>query len=295
VGVLRDRIVRASLLPILARVAPVALAVVLSAVACDDTKVHAGHGVIHEVSLEDGQVLIAHDDMPGLMPAMTMSFSIYDKPLLESLRPGDVIDFELTAQRGSFFITAASVVGQVKPEEGWSRMGDGLVPSDPAPSFALTDPAGETVSLESLSGQTVLLDFIFTRCPGPCPILTSRHVSVQRALSPEIRERTHFVSISIDPDRDTPADLEAYGLARGADLADWSFLTGPSEEVEPIVAAYSVGTTRKPNGDIEHVVATFLIDATGRIVKRYLGLDHEPEKMAADISAVVLPSNRAGG
>lgn len=277
------------------RICGVLAGIGLALAACDDTNVHPGHGVVHEVSIEDGQAMIAHEDIPGLMPAMTMNFSIYDKELLASLRPGDVIDFELTSQRGSFFITAAEVVGRAKPEDGWSRMADGLVPSDPAPPFALGDSSGEIVSLESLAGRVVLLDFIFTRCPGPCPIVTSRHVAVQRALSPELRERSHFVSISIDPARDTPADLAAYGLARGADFSDWSFLTGPVEEVEAVVASYSVGTTRKPDGDIEHVVATFLIDANGRIVKRYLGLDHEPEQMAKDLHAVVFPSDRAGG
>ena len=275
------------------RRARAALAVLVSlawVVACDDTRTYAGHGVVHEVSIEDGQALIAHDEITGLMPEMTMSFAIYDPALLASLKPGDVIDFELTSQRGSFFITGATVVDRVDPEEGWSRMGAGLVKSDPAPPFELSGTSGETVSLAGLSGKTVLVDFVFTRCPGPCPALTSTHVAVQRGLSPAARERIHFVSISIDPVRDTPDDLRAYGQARGADLADWSFLTGDEALVQEVLAAYGVGTTRSADGDVEHLLATFLIDPAGRILKRYIGLDHDPKAIIADLEAVALPA-----
>lgn len=262
---------------------------------CSGRDTHAGHGVVHEVSLEDEQVIVEHDEMPGLMPAMTMSFAVYDPELLESLEPGDVIDFELSSERGSFWISQAEVVGRVTPEDGWSLMGDGLVKSDPAPPFSLQDPEGRTVSLEGLAGKALLVDFVFTRCPGPCPSLTSSHVAVQRALPAEVRARSHFVSISIDPERDTPEDMRAYGLARGADLSDWSFLTGPPDEIAKVMRAYGIGTRPGGEGDIEHVLATFLIDPRGRIVKRYLGLDHDPEKIAGDLEAVVRPEGGPGG
>ncbi len=268
---------------------PAAIVAALLAFACSDQQVHPGHGVIHEVSAEDKQVLIAHEAMPGLMPAMTMNFALYDPTLLESLRPGDVVDFELTAERGSFWISSATVVGRVSPEDGWSLMGDGLVKSDPAPAFSLVDVDGDTVSLAGLADKTLLVDFIFTRCPGPCPSLTSSHVSVQRALSPALREKIRFVSITIDPERDTPEDLRAYALARGADLTDWAFLSGPPDEVLAVMRAYGVGTKPGAEGDIEHVLATFLIDPRGQVVKRYLGLDHAPETLAADLEAVASP------
>lgn len=272
--------------------AAIAVLVAVAWLACDDSRTYAGHGVVHEVSIEDQQVMIEHDEIAGLMPAMTMSFAIHDEQLLASLSPGDVIDFVLTSQRGSFFVTRAEVVGRVDPGQGWSRMGEGLVKSDPAPAFELLDTSGESVSLAGLAGRTLLVDFIFTRCPGPCPALTSSHVSVQRGLSPAARERIHFVSISIDPARDTPQDLRAYAQARGADLSDWSFLTGEEARVQEVLAAYGVGTTRSAAGELEHVLATFLIDSEGRIVKRYLGLDHEPSAIVADLEAVALPTGQ---
>ena len=269
-----------------------ALAVVLSLwLGCGGPSTYPGHGVVHEVSRPDRQALIAHEAIPGLMPGMTMNFTVDDAEALASLKSGDVIDFELTSQGGRFSIDAVVVVGRVERREGWSRMGDGLVKSDPAPGFELTRTSGERVSLAGLAGQAVLLDFIFTRCSGPCPTLTSTKVAVQRELPVATRARTHFVSISIDPARDTPEDLRVYGEARGADLADWSFLTGDEARVQAVVAAYGVGTTWTPDGELEHILATFLIDPNGRIVKRYIGLEHEPKTIVADVEAVVFPES----
>jgi protein SCO1/2 len=128
-------------------------------------------------------------------------------------------------------------------------------------------------------GRVLLVDFVYTRCPGPCPILTSRHVSLQRALSPELRERTRFVSVSIDPEHDTPEALRVYAEARGADLAHWSFLTGPPEAVAAVVAAYGVGSLRQDDGTIDHIVATFIVDPEGRIAERFVGLEHDSETL----------------
>jgi len=130
----------------------------------------------------------------------------------------------------------------------------------------------------------VLLDFIWTRCPGPCPILTGLHVKLQQQLPPALRERTQFVSISLDPVRDTPAVLRDYAKTRGADLAGWSFLTGPPDEVDAVIKSYGVGSAKAPDGQIEHVVATFLIDGAGRIARRYIGLEgHDPAELLRDL------------
>jgi len=156
---------------------------------------------------------------------------------------------------------------------------------DPAPPFRLTDQDGNPRALEAWRGQLVLLDFIFTRCPGPCPILTGLHVQLQRALSPELRARTHFVSISLDPLRDTPSVLREYAQKRGADLATWSFLTGTPDDVDKVLKNYGVGSVRTPDGQIEHLVVTFLIDADGQIARRYIGLDgHDPKEVLRDIA-----------
>src|SRR5690606_15999055 len=232
------------------------------------------------------------EDVPGLMPAMTMSFDVPDPEVLETLEAleGRPISFELEFTGRAYRVTAA------EPREGAAAaaghggapaLGDVAPQGDPAPPFALTDQDGNQLSLADLRGRAVLLDFVYTRCPGPCPILTGLHVEVQKALDPALRDRIHLVSISLDPANDTPTALREYGRKRGADLSGWSFLTGPPETVEQVLAAYGVGSARQADGTIAHLVVTFLIDGEGQIVERYIGLEgHDPDEVRADLERV---------
>jgi protein SCO1/2 len=236
------------------------------------------------VQRENGQVLIAHDEIEGLMPAMTMNFDVPDKALLERLERGQVIDFVVEFTGKAYRVTEATVNESGVATNGAS-LGAIVPPSEPAPPFRLTDQDGQPRALEDFRGKTVLLDFIFTRCPGPCPILTGLHAKVQRELPPEIQAKTRFVSITLDPLRDTPTVLREYAQKRGIDLANWSFLTGPPEQVDAVIKSYGVGSRRDADGNIEHVVATFLIDANGQIARRYLGLDgHDPKELVRDVA-----------
>jgi len=277
-------------------------------------------GVVEAVSPGEGQAVVQHEEIPGLMPAMSMNFDVPNPALLEKLAPGQQIEFTLELRDRSFRITAARVLSETPAPgasgthgvagapgtrgasvihgaagisgthgavgtsgthgtHGASGLLGGVDELDLAPAFRLTDQQGRAVSLADWRGQAVLLDFIYTHCPGPCPILTARHVELQRALPPALRARVHFASISLDPQRDTPEALRAYAEARGADLSDWSFLTGPAEEISAVLRAYGIGAGRSGGGEIEHLVATFLIDPQGRITRRFLGLEHSTQTL----------------
>lgn len=254
----------------------------------DDRTLFSAEGVVEEVKPEFGQVVISHGEIEGLMEAMTMNFAVPDEQLLESLAVGQKIEFEVRFTGRSYDVVAAKVVAEVEVGDGWARLGNALVRTDPAPAFSLVDHAGEPLTLADLSGRAVLLDFVFTRCTGPCPILTATHVSAQRALAPAVRERTRFVSITLDPAHDTPEILTAHAAARGVDLAHWSFLTGPEQVVADVVRSFGVGSTRNSEGEIEHLVISFLINQEGLIVKRYMGQSHGPDEIVQDLADLVL-------
>lgn len=258
--------------------------VFLVAAACSRDRHYHARGVVEDVQSETGQIVIAHEDIPGLMPAMTMNFDVADRALLDTLTHGDAIDFEVEFTGKAYVVTKAAVRERGVATTAGGQLG-GIAPADdPAPPFQLIDQDGNPRSLEEWRGKVALLDFIWTRCPGPCPILTGLHVDVQRKLPEPLRERVRFVSISLDPVRDTPAVLREYARKRGADLANWSFLTGEPDVVDAVIESYGVGSAKAPDGQIEHVVATFLIDPNGRIARRYIGLEgHDPAELLRDI------------
>jgi len=254
--------------------------------ACGGPDLYEAHGTVTEVRADLGQVVIDHEDIPGLMPAMTMNFDVADPALLEGLAPGDRIHFHVAHEGASYRVVAAEKVGEAGAAGVSGSVGlSGVAPeAEPAPPFELVDQDGAPRSLASLRGKTVLLDFVYANCPGPCPILTGTHVRVQKLLPEGLRGKVWFVSVTLDPERDSPEALRAYGKARGADFASWSFLTGPAQAVEEVIARYGVGKMPAPGGEIQHIVVSFLIDSEGRIVKRYFGLEHHADDLVREIA-----------
>jgi protein SCO1/2 len=243
-------------------------------------------GLVEAVDPSGAQLKVAHEEIPGFMPAMTMNFDVAPASLLEGIEPGMRVRFTLERNATRLRITSIEVLGRDETAGASGGFG-GLAEREQAPEFRLIDQDGRAMALSDLREKAVLLDFIFTRCNGPCPILTSSHVTLQRRLPAEIAARTHFVSITVDPEHDTPADLRAYASARGADLRAWSFLTGEPETVRSTIGRYRLAAARQPDGQIDHMVATFLVDPEGRIAKRYLGLEHGAEEILEDLRAVL--------
>lgn len=260
----------------MSRAAPALLLLpALLALACGDgARRYEARGVVREVRPEWKQVVIAHEEIEGLMPAMTMNFDVEDPELLARLERGQAIAFSVEADENGYRVVAARVLGQGEGGDA-PELAALLAPREPAPDFALSNQFGDAVSLASLRGRVLLVDFVYTRCPGPCPLQTARLVELQRQLPEALREATRFVSISLDPGFDTPERLRAYAEERGADLAHWDFLTGPPEEVGDVVRRFGIGSLRRADGRIDHLVATFLVDREGRIAERYVGLEHD--------------------
>jgi protein SCO1/2 len=254
--------------------------------ACDPqtTTVHEAIGTVQGVDAEASQVLIDHEAIPDLMPAMTMSFDVADPELLEWLAAGQLIRFRIEHGERSFRILSAAIIGEGEAGRSGVSLDAVLPEADPAPPFRLVDVAGEERTLASLRGKVVLLDFVYTNCPGPCPIQTALQVELQRALPGTLREGVQLVSISLDPERDTPEALGRYAETHGADLANWWFLTGDRESVGEVLAAYGIGVAPGEGiGEISHLVVRFLIDREGNVAQRYFGLEHEAGTILGDV------------
>ncbi len=159
-----------------------------------------------------------------------------------------------------------------------------------APDFALVNQAGKRVSLADVRGQVLLVSFVFTTCNGSCPATTHRLCQVQdelkrRSLGPGKGAR--LMSITLDPVRDTPEVLKAYGALYDADLSMWDFLSGPTGDVAKVIADWGMWVRPSKNGQLDHPSRVFLVDRRG-IIREIYNLDFLRPQWAVDDIALLL-------
>jgi protein SCO1/2 len=249
------------------------------------------NGVVR-APLKGGRVVIAHDDIPGFMPAMTMGFAVANPTEATSLAVGDRVQFRLTVSETTSTATDFKVVGRAPgdpsgatPQHTSRRLREG----DRVPPFSLIDQEGQTLAAAALSGHATVVTFIFSRCPIPeyCPAMALRFGQLQRAIlaNPHLTDRARLLSISIDPEFDRPEILKAYGTAVGADPAIWRFATGEKTEIAALCAAFAVFTER--NGlTLDHTLCTALIDRNGRVSELWRGNGWKVEEVIAALARV---------
>jgi len=155
--------------------------------------------------------------------------------------------------------------------------------SDCLPDITLTDQNGHPVSLASLKGKPVLFDFIYTTCPGPCLMLTSRMKQIANRLGPRLGSEARIVSITVDPEHDHAEQLNAYAKAQGADVNGWLFLTGTPSQIDDVLARFDLIRKHEADGTVDHVLEFFLVDANGRAILQYMGEKAEPDRVASDV------------
>jgi len=155
-----------------------------------------------------------------------------------------------------------------------------------APDFALTSQDGAEVTLRDFRGKVVAVSFIYTSCPDVCPMLSDKLARVQDALGSDFGSKIAFVSITTDPERDTPEVLKEYAEALDADLAGWSFLTGQPAAVLEVARRYGVAVAPAADGQVDHTLLTTLVDRQGDMRVQYLGYRFDPEEFRRDLQSL---------
>ena len=157
----------------------------------------------------------------------------------------------------------------------------------PAPEFVLTTQSGERLSLTNLRGKVLAVTFIYATCKDTCPILTAKMATLQQRLGADFGPRVRFVSVTVEPEVDTPAVLKAYAERFGADPAGWSFLTGSGAEVDDVVRRYGAFAKRVKPGEVDHLFLTSLVDRDGMLRVQYLGYRFDPDEMLRDLRSLL--------
>lgn len=157
---------------------------------------------------------------------------------------------------------------------------------DPASVQTLVDQNGGRFSFEALRGRTVVMNFIFTHCFSSCPMQTRALATVQRKVGQTLGDRVAFVSISLDPERDTPAELKRFATSLGADLSRWSFVTGAKNEIALLTQRFPVQARPLPAGQIDHRIAVFLFGRDQRLLQTYTGEPLDETRLITEIQTV---------
>jgi protein SCO1 len=187
---------------------------------------------------------------------------------------------------GMFIVLAA--VGWLVPTLSYAAAErDGLPRIGPAPELSLTTQDGQRLSLKELRGKVVAVTFIYASCTDTCPLLTAKMAGLQAALGADFGPKVFFLSITVDPERDTPAVLQRYAQGHGVNFAGWAFLTGTPAEIRQVARRYGIYYKKTARGDVDHTFLTSLVDQSGTLRVQYLGVRFDPNELLRDLQALV--------
>lgn len=264
----------------------------------DEVSAHPAVGVIRDFPADGKSIVIRHEEIPGVMPRMTMTLNVRNPDSLIGLREGDEVRFRLHIGRQEHWIDSIERIGHqpsppfttVANEQPVKELGNGHA----IPDFEWLDEDGRIRSMKDFRGVSVALTFIFTRCPLPeyCPRMTRHFSETQELLLKRPEKPTHwqFLSLSFDPDFDTPEVLKRYAeTARGGRSTRWMFGALGSNTISRLAAGLDLGIV--PDGaGFSHNLRTVVIDARGRIHRQFDGNGWTPAELAeAVVEAARVP------
>ena len=275
------------------------LALVASACSrpASDRREYTLQGQILSVQADRKEAVIRHEEIQGFMSAMTMPYNVVDAKEYANLAPGDLITASLIVEPTRAYLEKVKKVGSAPLEalapSGTAAAGFELIKTGaPVPNQTFVDQDGKSVSLDSLRGSAIVVTFIYTTCPMPefCPLMDSNFAKIQAKLTEQNNLlKAHLLSVSFDPQVDTPAVLKKHATELGADPRLWTFVTGDRDEIDKWASGFGVSISRAMNDprDITHNLRTAILDRQGNLVQVYNGNEWTPAQVLADLRVMV--------
>ena len=248
------------------------------------------------------------DLIQGFMEPMVMSYKIKPASMLRQLSPGDSISADIVVvdhdprdenADSDYWLENVKVTGHAaQPPANGPKAFHMPSPGEEVPSFAFTNQDGKHISLHQFRGKTVMVTFVYTRCPFPdfCPRVSSNFAEVYKQLgsNPSLAE-AQLLSISFDPEHDTPKVLRNYGfsVAHTHDAVlfrRWEFAAPKAADL-PKIADFFALTVKPEGGMITHSLSTAVIGPDGKIVKWYHGGDWQVSDLIKDAAEQRAMSN----
>ena len=271
-------------------------------VASDTAKRYALKGKVVSVNREKKTARIDHEAVEDYMAAMEMEFPIHEDWVWDDLKPGSEIRAELVVDNSKtpaywlekIGIVASAKPGQVEPpvDERFAQIGKEV------PNFELTNQDGKRISTSDFRGKVVAITFIYAQCPLPdyCIKMSTNFSDAAKRImaEPDVKDKFRLLSISFDPERDTPEKLRSYGLGylgQGAqpDFSVWQLAVGSDKEVRSIADFFGLRYEVDPNNktQINHSLRTAVIAPDGKVTKIFPGNEWTVNDLLREMKAAM--------
>lgn len=269
--------------------------------AAEAEKEYAVTGMVLQTNPAHRSFVVSHEKIAGLMDSMAMPFDVRDATELQGLTPGAIVAFTLVIGDKTAYATrikvrryetiekdpkAAQRLAVMKRMAGLSS--PPLAIGARVPEFTLIDQTNQRVTLSSLAGKVLALNFIYTRCALPqfCLRVSNDFGVLRRRFQNELGRDLVLLTITFDPERDLPEVLAAYAAQWKADPRTWHFLTGPVADVRKVCALFGVESFQD-EGLMNHSLRTAVIDRKGTLRATIEGNQHTPEQLGDLVSATM--------
>jgi protein SCO1/2 len=274
--------------------APIVLALLTAATGHAADGTYAVKGMVLAIDPAARTFLVSHERIAGLMEAMAMPFEVRDAKELQGLVPGAIVEFALLIGDNAGYATQIKVRRYESVEQDpitarrlalLKRIATGtaskpLAAGSRVPDFTLTDQTGRPLSFSALAGKVVALNFIYTRCALPqfCLRVTNHFGVLQKRFQHELGRDLVLVTVTFDPERDTPAVLAKYAGQWKADPNTWRFLTGEVAAVRRVCALFGVEAF-PDEGLMNHSLRTVIVDRKATVVASIEGNQYTAEQL----------------
>ena len=258
-------------------------------------------GKVVSIDKDQASVMVDGREIVGFMAAMTMPYSVRDTRLLAPLNPGDEITADVVVDDNGAYIENIVVT---KKGDGNGPTGTSYPPKpgDKVPDFALINQDGKKIHLSSYQGTVLLVTFIYTRCPYPdfCPLVSRNFSKIYASLKkdPSLGPKVRLLSVSFDPEHDTPQVLrkyaETFDQTTGGDPFDrWQFAVISKKDLVSVANFFGLYYDLGGDGQIAHSLSTTVVGPDGKVYKWYQDNDWKPDDLIADAAQAAQQTNQA--
>jgi protein SCO1/2 len=253
-------------------------------------------GIVVSSDTAKGVVTIDTEAIPGLMGAMTMPYKLAQPGVASELHTGDHVTARLRVSTDSSVLDQIDVTAQAKPDYKPEKLYNVPAPGQTVPDFKFVNQSGKSIGVDQFRGKALLVTFIYTRCPLPeyCIRMSRNFADIQQQLAanPELYSKTHLLSVSFDPEHDTPKVLRSYGNAYigeagGKAFSHWDFAAPPASELEAVDEFFDVAVSPGSSNTLTHSLSTVVIAPSGKIFRWYPTNDWTPSAVVDDIKQAV--------